>query len=235
MEPGRQVVFWDFDGTLARRENLWAGALADAWKSVGGSPAISPAELRPLLSNRFPWHTPAEVRTPVTAQTWWQALRPVFLGAFVGAGGSPTLAEAAVAAVPASFYRTAAWTLIDGAVEALAITKTAGYRNVILSNHAPELPSLVEALGLSDLVELTITSAAIGAEKPHRALFEHAMRAASVEPADDIWMVGDNPVADMEGARAVGIRALLADGDYPDSIGMTVLEAAQHISAPSVR
>jgi putative hydrolase of the HAD superfamily len=235
MEPGRRVVFWDFDGTLARRENLWSGALADAWESVGGSPAISPTELRPFLSDRFPWHTPDEVRTPGTAENWWQALHAVFLGAFVGAGGSPTLAEAAVAAVPASFYRTGAWTPIDGAVEALGITKAAGYRNVILSNHAPELPSLVAALGLSDLVDLTITSAAVGAEKPNRAIFEHAMRAAGVKPTDDTWMVGDNPVADVEGARALGIRALLADGDYPDSIGITVLEAAQHITVLSVR
>jgi putative hydrolase of the HAD superfamily len=168
-------------------------------------------------------------------ENWWQALHPVFLSAFVGAGGSPTLAEAAIAAVPASFYRADAWTPIEGAVEALGITKAAGYRNVILSNHAPELSSLVEALGLSDLVELTITSAAVGAEKPHRVIFEHAMRVAGVRPSDDIWMVGDNPVADIEGARAVGIRALLADGDYPDSVGMTVLEAAQHIAALSVR
>lgn len=33
--------------------------------------------------------------------------------------------------------------------------------------------------------------------------------------------------ADVEGARTVGIRALLADGDYDDARGMTVLAAAE--------
>lgn len=226
-----RLVFWDFDGTLAKREGLWSGALADAWKAVGGSPAISPAELRPFLGSGFPWHNPGEVRTPAPPQSWWQALRPVLMGAYIGAGASQDKAEDAVAVVPASFYRADAWTCIDGAEEALAVTRDAGYRNVILSNHGPELPGLVEALGLSGLVDLTITSATVGAEKPHRAIFDHAMRTTGVKPTDDIWMVGDNPVADVEGARAVGIRALLADGAYPDSIGMTVLEAAQHIRA----
>lgn len=44
-------------------------------------------------------------------------------------------------------------------------------------------------------------------------------------------MVGDNPVADVQGARAAGIRAILADGAYADSVGVTVLEAARLITA----
>ncbi|WP_440334236.1 HAD-IA family hydrolase [Microbacterium sp.] len=88
---------------------------------------------------------------------------------------------------------------------------------------------MVESLGLAGLIEETLTSAAIGAEKPNPAIFEFAMTAAGVTPTDDVWMIGDNPVADVEGARNVGIRALLADGPYPDSEGMTVLEAARHV------
>lgn len=229
MNNRNQVVFWDFDGTLARREGLWSGALADAWTSVGGVPAISPTRLRPFLGTGFPWHSPAEVRTPGSAQSWWQELRPVLIRAYVSSGLSADRAEAAVAIVPETFYRVDAWALIDGAKEALKITKGAGYRNLILSNHAPELPDLVDALGLSDLVQMTITSASVGAEKPHRAIFDHALRMAGVEHIEDVWMVGDNPNADVEGAQAVGLRALLADGDYPDSVGMTVLDAANYI------
>jgi len=42
-------------------------------------------------------------------------------------------------------------------------------------------------------------------------------------------MIGDNRIADVEGAQNVGIRAVLADGAYPDSKGMTALDAARHI------
>ncbi len=48
-------------------------------------------------------------------------------------------------------------------------------------------------------------------------------------------MVGDNPIADVQGARAVGIRSILTDGTYPDSTGVTVLAAAQAIAASQDR
>ena len=77
---------------------------------------------------------------------------------------------------------------------------------MILSNHAPELPQLVADLGLAPLIDRTITSAMVGAEKPNRRIFEYAMDVA--DAGDDVWMVGDNPVADIGGAEAVGIRAI---------------------------
>ena len=81
-----------------------------------------------------------------------------------------------------------------------------GYHNVILSNHAPELPQLVTALGLGDWIETTITSAALGTEKPNPRIFERAIEITRA--GDDVWMVGDNPVADIAGAEGVGIRAI---------------------------
>lgn len=223
-------MFWDFDGTLARRQDLWAGALADAWKRMPASPAISSESLRPYLGSGFPWHDPTVVSPPLSPEKWWAALRPVFVAAYARAGLDPGIGEEAAALVAIEYYRPDAWTLIDGAVEALRITATAGYRNVILSNHAPELPSLVEALALGPLVEDTITSASVGAEKPNRLIFTHAIERAGISSVENVWMVGDNPTADIAGAAGVGIRGILADGDYPDSVGVTVLEAAELIS-----
>lgn len=229
MSGADRVVFWDFDGTLAQRENLWSGALLDAWRRVDDETVGTVEQLRPHLSNRFPWHDTLTVRAPQSAAEWWATLHPIFVDAYRALGVDAARAEEAASRVPAEFYRRDAWTVIDGAEEALAVTKTAGYRNIILSNHAPELPALVRTLGLGGLVEQTLTSAAIGAEKPNAAIFEFAMERAGVTTTDDVWMIGDNPVADVEGARNAGIRAILADGAYPDSIGMTVLEAAHYV------
>lgn len=135
--------------------------------------------------------------------------------------------------VAAEFYRVDAWELIPGAADALQITRAVGYENVILSNHGPELPHLVEALGLSRWIALTISSAAVGAEKPHPRIFQYAL--AATQAGSDTWMVGDNPVADVSGAREAGIRAILADGIYEDSEGVTVLHAAQEIGSSSPR
>jgi FMN phosphatase YigB (HAD superfamily) len=83
-----------------------------------------------------------------------------------------------------------------------------------LSSHTPELPALVDALGLTELVEQTSMSAAIGAEKPSPAIFELALGSAGLMAASDAWMIADNPIADIQGAHNVGIRVLLADGAY---------------------
>jgi putative hydrolase of the HAD superfamily len=78
-----------------------------------------------------------------------------------------------------------------------------------------------------DLVEEVINSAVVGAEKPNPLIFRHALAVTGADP--DSWMIGDNPVADVEGARGVGMRAILADGAYPDARGVTVLEAARRV------
>ncbi len=77
----------------------------------------------------------------------------------------------------------------------------------MLSNHVPELAELIEGLGLGELVGEVFTSAAIGYEKPHPEIFRHALRVCG--SPGRVWMVGDNPVADVEGAEAVGVPAVL--------------------------
>jgi putative hydrolase of the HAD superfamily len=65
------------------------------------------------------------------------------------------------------------------------------------------------------LFDAIVTSAATGYEKPHPAMYAHARELAG--DADVLWMVGDNPVADVEGARRAGIPAVLVrDSDDHD-------------------
>lgn len=224
---GARVVFWDFDGTLAQREGLFAGALQDALDIVAPAHGVALEAFRPGLRSQFPWHSPDIIAPPVSGPQWWARLHPVFVDAYVAAGVARGVAADAADLVGDEFYRTDAWTLVDGACEALSAVRDAGYENVILSNHGPGLPLLVEQLGLRSLVTRTITSAAVGIEKPNPAIFAHALEISNA--GTDVWMVGDNPIADVQGAEQVGIRAILADGVYPDSRGVTVREAARLI------
>jgi putative hydrolase of the HAD superfamily len=222
------VVFWDFDGTLARRDGLWSGAILDALRRIDPMITTTVADLKPHLAAGFPWHRPDVTIEPVGPEVWWARLRPVIMAACTAAKVPVGTAAAAADLVPEEFYRFDAWQLIDGADTALARTRAAGYRNVILSNHAPELPELVGRLGLAEYVDLTITSAEIGAEKPNPVIFRYAIKVARACVAQS-WMIGDNPVADIRGAQQVGLSAILADGVYPDAIGVTVLQAAQQV------
>ena len=65
---------------------------------------------------------------------------------------------------------------------------------------------------MDDLVEHVHTSAITGYEKPHPEMFNIAVRAAGSPKT--VWMVGDNVVADYEGAEKLGISAVLVR--HPD-------------------
>lgn len=69
-------------------------------------------------------------------------------------------------------------------------------------------------MGLAELVDVVHTSATTGYEKPHPEAFRHAL-CANGNP-DEVWMVGDNPTADVAGAEAAGIRAILVRTKSPD-------------------
>jgi putative hydrolase of the HAD superfamily len=98
------------------------------------------------------------------------------------------------------------WRLFDDVLPVLGRMRDAGWTHAILSNHVPELRAIVSALGLDPLVSTLVCSAETGYEKPHPRAF-----AALLDDVDAgrAVMVGDNVVADVLGAEAVGIPAIL--------------------------
>lgn len=86
----------------------------------------------------------------------------------------------------------------------------AGWTHLILTNHVPELPEILHALGLDEHILRVFNSAESGYEKPHPRAFDGVLEA--VAGAEAAWMVGDNPEADVRGAEAVGLPAVLVRG-----------------------
>ena len=65
-----------------------------------------------------------------------------------------------------------------------------------------------------------VASGDIGVQKPAAAAFEKLAQALGVA-AEGIWYVGDNPTADIAGARATGMRGIWLDAEgvaYPETI-----------------
>jgi HAD superfamily hydrolase (TIGR01662 family) len=98
----------------------------------------------------------------------------------------------------------------------LAELRRYGLRIGLVSNTARDLPAFVAHHGLD--VDAAISSGRHGWVKPHRSIFEAMLRELDVAP-EDAAMVGDSPADDIEGARALGMTALLVDreGRYPDA------------------
>ncbi len=85
----------------------------------------------------------------------------------------------------------------------------------LLSNTARDLDEFVAHHGLS--VDAVLTSRAHGKTKPHATIFRRMLELLDVAP-EEALMVGDTVEDDIEGAEAVGMRAVLVDREnrYPD-------------------
>jgi HAD superfamily hydrolase (TIGR01662 family) len=107
-----------------------------------------------------------------------------------------------------------AWThahhfeLYDDALPTLDALRARGLKIGLLSNSARDLDEFVAHHGLN--VDAVLTSRSHGKTKPHETIFRRMLDLLEVT-ADEAVMVGDTIEDDIEGARAVGMRALLVD------------------------
>ena len=104
-----------------------------------------------------------------------------------------------------------------------------GLKVGLLSNTARDLDLFVAHHGLR--VDALLTSRTHGKTKPHESIFLQLLGLLGVAPTEAV-MVGDSVEDDIEGAQAVGMRALLVDRerrypDRPDRVeGLAALPAA---------
>jgi len=203
-----KLLIWDFDGTLAFREGLWSDALAEvAWAHVPGCHAAR-EDFVPYLQSGFPWHRPLLPHTHITsAEQWWQNLTPVITDAITAVTGISTAqAGQLVPHVREAFVDPRRWQLFGDVIPCLHALTSVGWKHVVLSNHVPELPDLIEALGLTPHIANTFSSATLGYEKPHPQSFKMVLAAY---PSAQAVMVGDNYSVDVQGAEATGLSAIL--------------------------
>jgi putative hydrolase of the HAD superfamily len=94
---------------------------------------------------------------------------------------------------------------------ALGALRDAGARLVVVSNWDVSLHDVLEQTRLRPLLDGVVTSAETGAAKPQGAIFARALAlAGDVEPGMALH-AGDSVEADVEGALAAGLRAVLVD------------------------
>ena len=91
-------------------------------------------------------------------------------------------------------------------------------------------------LGLFERIDYLVTSEEAGIDKPHRTIFDLAMRKCGVQP-DEALMVGDNFTHDVCGAHEAGISGIWLNWTHKERPESEVscfeahdfLEAADHI------
>jgi putative hydrolase of the HAD superfamily len=180
--PMRRLILWDFDGTLASRrgETGWSLLPAELLDEHQPGSGITADHVRPFLRDGFPWHRPDLAHPELSEpEAWWRHVEELLVAAYEGVGIGGGRSELASLVRPRYVDTSLGWRLYDDTLPALERLQADGWRHAILSNHVPELPSMVAALGLSSLIDVVFTSVVTGYEKPNRNAFELALRPAA--------------------------------------------------------
>ncbi len=178
------------------------------------------------------WRRYEEVVRTAEHEMPWQ----VFMATLI-AGASATI-DAAGAAALAGWLWTEQPTRnlwrrpIPGMFELARDLAAGGIPVAILSNSEGRLADLIAEIGWAAPFRAIVDSGRLGFAKPDRRIFEHTAAALGVAlPA--IVHVGDSRTADIDGARAVGMRAIWfgpAAGDTGD-VGVAAATTADAVRA----
>ena len=214
------AVVFDWDGTLMDHEASWRRCVAATAETVAARhPYLDAAEvaaayyvaaervwdeIRDILAP--PWGNMDERR--ILQRVWGRALGP-------GASGD----DAALAAETWTALSRADVPIYDDVIECLDALR-GRFRLGVLTNGstATHLPK-VEASGLRGYFG-SVTTTDVGAGKPLRAIFDHALATLGAAPSRSVY-VGDSPARDVAGANGAGMTsvwinrtgAVLAAGD----------------------
>jgi len=132
-------------------------------------------------------------------------------------------------AATASAYRSTyldARRPVDGARELLAALKPRARIGVVSNNLLEEQRAKVRHCGFDPYIDALIVSEEAGVSKPDPRIFTIALERLGCA-AEDAVMIGDSWTADVEGARAAGVRAIWLNrtgAPVPDAPEVEVIE-----------
>lgn len=127
-----------------------------------------------------------------------------------GMGGESERAYECAVAMEQAWEHSANFELYDDALPVLEELRRYGLKLGLVSNGARDLDAFVQHHRLD--VDAALGSRTHGRTKPEPSIFLAVLRALEVEPEEAV-MVGDSLADDIEGARALGMRAFLLDRD----------------------
>jgi len=172
-----------------------------------------------------------------------ETFRLAYMARWLGAAGLPdddATTRAARRSYRAEFEADAEggdYAVYPDVMPALARLRAAGVARAIISNADDDVTELCTHLAFAHEMDLIVTSALVGWEKPDPRTFHAALDPLNVTPADALH-IGDQPGSDILGARGIGMRAALLDrydrhADPGDGVlrVQTLVELADYVVA----
>lgn len=108
------------------------------------------------------------------------------------------------------FRSGSGWRLYPETRDVLTRLSESGFGLGVVTNFDARIVGVLDDLGVGHLFLTVQTPESSGHRKPDPKIFRRASRILGVPP-DETLMVGDDPVGDLEGSRAAGMKGLLVD------------------------
>jgi putative hydrolase of the HAD superfamily len=133
----------------------------------------------------------------------------------LGMGGRTPVSHDVAVELTSRWQRHENFELYEDVQPVLAELRGEGVKIGLVSNSARDIQEFARHHALA--VDAGISSFHHGKTKPHASIFRAVLDLLEVKPQAAV-MVGDTPADDIDGARAVGMHAILVDrlGVYPD-------------------
>jgi putative hydrolase of the HAD superfamily len=202
------AVFFDVGDTLIRAHPSWAGVYLSGLAELGidvDEDALESALREATQTGSWSFEGPFEATADASFERIVEFDRRVLASL-----GHADLSDDAFRRIEAAFELRSAWYVFPDVPPAIEALDAAGIRLAVVSNWVWGAPELLHDLELARHFEALTISARVGYQKPHRAIFEHALRQIDVPP-ERVIHVGDNYRADVVGARRLGITPILID------------------------
>lgn len=117
------------------------------------------------------------------------------------------------------FWAPQSWRPFPEVLGVLRELRRRGLRLGIVSNFTEALVTVCRRHALDEVLDCVVASTVTGTQKPQPGIFAEALRRLGVGPEAAVH-VGDNYVADVLGARAAGLDAVLVDRSRRGVAGM---------------
>jgi putative hydrolase of the HAD superfamily len=114
-----------------------------------------------------------------------------------------------------------AWCLFPEVHKVLSELKARRIRLAVVSNFDSRLLPVLAGLDIASYFDDVVFSSLAGVAKPDPSIFELALSRLDVKPSAALHL-GDNPVADRQGARDAGMQSVLVERAMPRKLADSV-------------
>ena len=208
---GINAVFFDVGGTLIEPRYPVGEIYAKFAARFGRS--ADPVRLQANFLRHFPLQPKLAFRRDLPLSNifsaesdWWRRL---VSDVFADEGTFPRFDEF-FEAVYEAFRGDDLWKVLDGVVPTLETLRQRNLRLGVVSNFDSRLPTILRECELAHYFRTVRFSSFSNSAKPDSAIFQTALDELQLRPEETVH-VGDSWNEDIEGALAMGMRAILFD------------------------